>query len=112
MGLHFGMRGSISKNSSNYESQKVSDFDPNPKIFKIKKRYENNGHTVIWINYPNCINYEGSKIIVFKNTSYDQISNLKEIDPHFTEKETIKPFARFEPTTKGWSIARKLLSQI
>ena len=112
MGMpHFGS-SSMRKGSSNYEELKVSKYDPNPSIFVIKKHIEQNGHTIIWINYPNCKNYEGNKIILFKNTTFSQIESLSEIDPHFTELHTIKPFARFEPTKEGWKIAQHLLNSI
>jgi len=109
MGLYFGMRNSIRKRASNYEATKVSEFDPNPAKFMIRKYNEQNGNLAILINYPNCKNYEGEKIIVFKNTTWEDVKNLKEIDPHFTDEATIKPFARFEPTTEGWLSAVSLL---
>jgi hypothetical protein len=112
MGLYFGMRNSIRKNGLNYEENKVSGFDPNPTNFIIRKYSEQNGHIVILINYPNCKNYEGEKVIVFKNTTWEQIRNLKEIDPHFTDEKTIKPFARFEPTVDGWLSAVNLIESI
>ena len=112
MGMpHFGS-SSMRKGSSNYEELKVSQYDPNPSIFNIKKHIEKNGHTIVWINYPNCKNYEGNKIIFFKDTTFYQIYNLSEIDPHFTDLNVIKPFARFEPTVEGWKVAKQLLNII
>lgn len=112
MGLYSGMRNSIRKNGSNYEAAKISEFDPNPTNFMIRKYNEQYGNIAILVNYPNCKNYEGEKIIVFKNTTWEQVKNLKELDPHFTEENTIKPFARFEPTTEGWLAAVALLNII
>lgn len=111
MGLYFGMRGSIKKNGANYEELKVSKFDPNPAKFNILKHYYDSGNLAIWINYPNCTNYEGNKIIVFKNTTWEQLNKLKEIDPHFTESDEIKPFARFEPTDYSWELTKRILKQ-
>lgn len=112
MGLYFGCRGSIGKSGADYEIKKVSKFDPNPAKFTIKNHYENNGNIAIVVNYPNCKNFEGNKIIVFKNATWEQICNLKEIDPHFIDSDTIKPYARFEPTTDGWLSAVFILNHI
>jgi hypothetical protein len=73
---------------------------------------EQNGNIAILVNYPNCKNYEGEKIIVFKNTTWEQVKNLKELDPHFTEENVVKPFARFEPTEEGWLSAVALLNAL
>lgn len=112
MGLGLLGSSSMRKCSSTYEELKVSKYDPNPSSFIIKRHIEQYGHTIIWINYPNCKNYEGDKIILFKNTTFQQIEALTEIDPHFTELDTIKPFARFEPTKEGWKIVQLLLNHI
>lgn len=103
---------SVSKTYENYEEEKVNEFDPNPSKFKIIKHYENNMNTAIFINYPNCINYEGNKIIVYLDVRYIVIKTFKEIDPHFTDKNMIKPFARFEPTEDGWEEACNLVDNI
>lgn len=112
MGLHLGMRSSIRKNGLNYEQSKISKFDPNPTNFIIKDYKEKNGNLVILVHYPNCINYEGKKILFFKNTTWNVVKILTELDPHFTEESTIKPFARFEPTFEGWLCAVSLLDNI
>jgi hypothetical protein len=109
MGIKFF---SVEKCSDNYLEKRVSEYDPNPAVYEIKSHYTYNNHVVILIHYPNCINYEGDKIIVYLNTSFDDIKSLKEIDPHFTNKNKIKPFARFEPTISGWETARKLIESI
>ena len=113
MGLYSSMRISIRKNGSNYETEKVSEFDPDPTNFRISIYNEQNGNVAILVKYPNCKNYEGEKIIVFKNTTWGQIRNLEELDPHFTEEDNvIKPFARFEPTLDGWLSAVELLKNL
>ena len=85
------------KSGCDYENSRISPLDPDPRRFTIKKHFEMAGNTAIFIRYPNCVNYEGDKIIVYKGVGFDEIKSLKEIDPHFTEENTIKPFARFEP---------------
>jgi hypothetical protein len=79
--------------------------NPNPKNFKFKKIEEMELYTIVWINYPDCINYEGDKIMVFENTSIEDLANAKTIDPHFCDGDHISPIARFEPTKRGWEMA-------
>lgn len=88
--------------SKDFKSTNIKDyFDPDPSRFEILQHYEENGHTMILIKYPNCINYEGQKVILYKDTTFDKINSLKILDPHFTNTNRIKPFARFEPTEDG-----------
>jgi len=103
--------GSYSKSDLDFNTNKISDFDPDPSKFEIKKVHRQNNHLVVLIHYPNCINYEGNKIIVYKNTELNILSNALQIDPHFTEKDIeLKPFARFEPTDDGWKAAIALVN--
>lgn len=100
---------SSGKTSYDYERLKVSDKDPNPSNFKILTSVQMGQNSAIRINYPNCTNYEGNKIIVYKKTSVKDLRFASEIDPHFIECGKFKPFARFEPTRDGWDEAMKLL---
>lgn len=77
---------------------------PNPKSFKILKTKQVGLNLVVKINYPNCTNFEGNKILVYKNLSQMFIYSMKIIDPHFNNKGT-SPFVRFEPTDDGWQAA-------
>lgn len=73
--------------------------DPIPSRFKIV-RLEQHGRFVIGvINYPNCTTFNGSKILVWEDTTVDEVENMKSIDPHFLEDSKI--VARFAPTLKG-----------
>ncbi len=110
MGLYFGR--SVSKTAENYEEKKVSQFDPNPANFKVIDSFEANGHIVVLINYPNCNTFEGNKILVYLNTTLQQINEAKEIDPHFKSERGFSPFARFEPTLEGGIIARELIKHL
>ena len=80
----------------------------NQKNFNILRDRVISTHTIIEIEYPDCKNYEGRKIILFKDTSLHTILKLNEIDPHFTDADVPKPFARFEPTEDGWNCAIRL----
>lgn len=81
-----------------------SPIEPDPKKFNVLKAVEHRDFVIMEIRYPNCVNYEGHKILVFKGHSVDELSKLEEIDPHFLEKG-ICPIARFEPTEIGWKMA-------
>lgn len=85
-------------------SYTINPLNPNPKNFEFIKVEQFCGHVVAKIKYPNCTNYEGNKILVFKNKTKEEILNLTEIDPHFN-KDEYAPFARLEPTNEGWLMA-------
>ena len=80
--------------------------NPNPSNFKIKKVEEDRGYLVVFINYPDCTNYEGNKILVYAGLTLKELVNQKMIDPHFSNnKKYPSPIARFEPTHDGWVLA-------
>ena len=83
---------------------------PDPAEFEIIDFMEKNGHIVAKINYPACTNFEGNKIVVFLNTTYLDLTNMKRIDPHFS-KDIRSPFARFTPTKEGMKAAIKLIEE-
>ena len=86
--------------------------NPNPLNFEIIQCAGGNGNCVIWVKYPDCTNYEGNKILVFRGVSVDEVKGLTELDPHFSDKSNISPFARFEPTKDGWDAALALMQII
>lgn len=60
-------------------------------------------YTIVKLHYPSCTNYEGVKILVYKNVTIKELVKLEHIDPHFSDsKEFYSPIARFEPTDEGW----------
>ena len=83
--------------------------NPNPRNFVIKTtEYIVNNHfniLIALVNYPDCNNYEGDKILVFENVSCKKLFKLQTIDPHFCEEGHISPIARFEPTEEGMEMA-------
>jgi len=79
--------------------------NPNPRNFKFKKIEIMEEYALAWINYPDCTNYEGDKILVFENMSLTDMANMNRIDPHFCDGEHPSPIARFEPTERGWDMA-------
>ena len=61
---------------------------------------------LIMIKYNDCTNYEGVKILVFENCSYEELMKQKLIDPHFSEDKSFhSPIARFDPSERGMSRA-------
>lgn len=89
-------------------SNQSNSSNPDPNNYKIIKAHENKGYLVLKINYPDCNNYEGNKILVFENTTLIELINQKIIDPHFFQDKSnkyISPIARFIPTENGWAMA-------
>lgn len=85
--------------------------NPDPTKYKIILHKEQNGFLLVLINYPNCTNYEGNKILLYKGVTYNQLVSQKVIDPHFSENKRFKsPIARFEPTDYGWELGLKLMN--
>lgn len=83
--------------------------NPNPIKFTIKRTKEINNNLVAEINYPDCKNYEGNKICVYKDVTELTLRKQKFIDPHFCDcGKHVYPFARLKPTSEGWDAAIKL----
>jgi hypothetical protein len=84
---------------------------PDPRRFKILRGFnvvnKDSTWAILEVCYPDCTNYEGRKILVYKGITTYQIGNPARLDPHFT-KGPITPFARFEPTEEGWEGALTL----
>ena len=73
---------------------------PNPTSFKIIREYDKENYSLVEMKYDNCTNYEGHKILLFKEPlSKVLIVNDNIIDPHFSDnKLKISPFMIKEPT--------------
>ena len=91
---------------------------PNPKpdnytIIRYEHRfYKKIKYLIVEILYHDCTNYEGRKLMVFK-CSLQELLSQKYIDPHFCDDESvISPIARFEPTSRGWYMANVMLAWI
>jgi len=83
----------------------IPDTNPNPYNFKIRRISKIEEYLIVYINYMDCVNYEGNKILVFKDISISEIKQSSFIDPHFCKGEHISPIARFEPTKRGYKMA-------
>lgn len=93
---------------------KEISVNPNPKRYNIMRSRRFGKATglgkflLLEIQYPDCTNYEGRKILVFEDTALIELTRQGSIDPHFSNNPRFKsPMARFEPTAKGWNNAIK-----
>lgn len=85
--------------------------NPNPTNYKIIDYIEKNNYLLLKINYPDCKNYEGDKILLFKGIKLLDIINQKTIDPHFSDnKQIYHPIARFVPNNQGWDMAMNIIN--
>lgn len=82
--------------------------NPNKYRWRIKDFFRfKNDWCVLRIQYTDCINYEGSKILVYDSfEKFDKLRRTGAIDPHFDDS-SYSPTARFEPTKTGLSYAMK-----
>lgn len=98
---------------SSFDSRKSNTMvegNPNPLNYKIVKYHQHQNNLMIWLVYPDCNNYEGNKILIFKNTDLQDLTKQKKIDPHFSDNKKYKsPFMRLEPTDEGWNIGKQVL---
>ena len=100
---------------SNYSpsepKEDIKSGNPDPNNFKILKSKNIGKFVLLIVYYPDCINYNGNKILVFKESDITrwQLLNLKNLDPHFSEgKDVPSPIARFIPTNEGWETAKEM----
>ncbi len=87
------------------------DQNPDPENFQIKNTFIVKGKCQVFlVDYPDCTNYEGRKIIVVGDSEEGESYMHGEIDfldPHFCENAEFPVLARFEPTERGWNWAIK-----
>ena len=87
--------------------------NPNPKNFRVVRSMEIKGHLLVEVQYPDCTNYEGRKILLFSNMRLDELERLGYIDPHFGDgQDRVHPVARFKPTKAGWDMGRETAQNI
>jgi hypothetical protein len=86
---------------------------PNPEVFTIIQERYFNGYLILKVEYPHCTNFEGLKIMIYKNgfkTSEELLKfNNGELDPHFS-RDIGSPIARFRPTAEAEELIIKLIS--
>lgn len=101
MGLHIGM------SSCSTHTVYVQDpRNPNPKNFRIRDLVEVGRYLVAKVEYPGCTNFEGVKILVFRDVRAPQLRAMSELDPHFCQDSSHPHLvARFRPDAQGWADA-------
>lgn len=87
------------------DSWKTDPRDPIPSRFVIDEIEQVGMYVIATITYPNCTNFEGRKLVVFRDATVQEIKQLNTIDPHFYEDSKI--IARFAPTHDGYKMALK-----
>jgi len=101
-----------SNNPYKYYSEPVKT--PDSKNYSIDDVVAVGKHVVLKVKYPNCSNcaFEGTKIMVFLNTTLIDVIKWKEIDPHFRQSNKVpittkapSPAARFPGNIDGWNDA-------
>lgn len=116
MGLNLLISSSTYDTINNKDKELITPIaphNPDPLKFTILRYYRIYKHLVVEIQYHGCTNYEGKKILVYKNTSINDLKNQGSIDPHFSDnKNYISPFARFEPTPEGLHIAVAMILKL
>lgn len=84
--------------------------NPNPNNYTIIDAVEANDYLLMKIQYHDCTNYEGLKILMFFDVTLLDLIKQKSIDPHFSDnKDYISPIARFEPTDNGWNMGLEII---
>ncbi len=83
--------------------------NPDPFNFKILNTVTFRNCIVATVNFPDCTNYEGNKILVFKSNSHVCLSKEK-LDPHFCKDSDL--IARFVPTYEGYCTALELCEHL
>lgn len=86
--------------------------NPNPNNCKILTHSTHGSYLVATIKYPDCANYEGLKVLLFKDITFEELSKQKGIDPHFSKNNKFSPIARFEPTERGLEMCLLLVKQL
>lgn len=115
MGLYLGFSRGSSDDSPSYSSTTIDpprDGNPNKYRFTLVRRLDfpkfNGRVSVVEVNYPDCFNHKGNKIMVYADSQIlDKGLNGDCLDPHFL-KIGESPVARFEPTETGWILAISL----
>lgn len=99
-----------SSNNGNYIA--VPSGNPDPFNYTIVESVQKNNFVLLKIRYHGCTNYEGLKILLFKDVFLHDLLNQTSIDPHFSDNNSYhSPIARFEPTNFGWNMALSIIER-
>ncbi len=101
MGLSIG----FSKCKHSNEIIEINTGNPNPYNHSVSDYLVIGNAVVMKVVYPDCKNYEGTKIMVYDKTMLDNLYNGDSLDPHFCDDCKLSPLARFKPDDEGWAWA-------
>lgn len=91
--------------SSTYDSD-IKNPNPDPCRFTIKSFTTIGRYVIVLINYHDCSNFEGNKILVYNDVPASVLMNQESLDPHFSNNKLYhSPIARFQPTELGMRLA-------
>lgn len=80
--------------------------NPKPDNFKLGYVKQKGNYLIALVEYPDCTNFEGVKLMVFCGLTHEELLAVKTLDPHFSDKVSkFSPIARFRPTVAGWDAA-------
>jgi hypothetical protein len=84
--------------------------NPDPSNYEIMASVQSDTYLLILIRYPDCKNYEGRKVLLYKGATVAKLKAQKLIDPHFSDNpKFLSPLARFAPTEEGWEAGMTLM---
>lgn len=118
IGCHFSSSTASAKKNNTTErklqpaTKRKNLPNPNPNNYRILKWIQIKNYLILEVQYLDCTNYEGVKILLYQNCTMADLEKQKSIDPHFCDnKKYHSPIARFIPTQKGWDMALKICNQ-
>lgn len=83
-----------------------NNTSPDPSHYTITFIHTVGKYVIVQIHYPDCTNFEGKKILVYKDVDSVKLLGAKHLDPHFCDSEDcLSPIARFVPTPEGLRMA-------
>lgn len=101
-----GVRKPMFSDGASYRAARfVPAGNPDPKKFEILHIVQRRDFVIAFVQYPNCKNFEGNKILVWKGLTVAQVRQMEEMDPHFASDSELSPIARFRPTQEGFNLA-------
>jgi hypothetical protein len=91
-------------------SETYHPADPRPNLFKIKEIKQIGKFVLAVVNYPNCTEYNGDKILIYDFVSVADVASQKLLDPHFIMPRSgvdkgVYPVARFVADWHGRMLA-------
>lgn len=104
LGLFGGVSACSCENKTTYAQPPPPN--PNPANYRVVEHHEVGDFVILKVKYPDCTNFEGEKILVFKGIERFALTSRGFLDPHFCKKS--KLVARFVPTKQGCDMALRL----